>query len=57
MSALNKEAACEIGIQRIGDKFGKTLLAFRFPPGIASALEEICRPSPQPQDLQGTENE
>ncbi|WVQ96832.1 hypothetical protein IAU59_003939 [Kwoniella sp. CBS 9459] len=36
-------AACESSIQRIGEAFGSSLGAFRFPPSIAQTLGEICR--------------
>ena len=54
---LSLEAACGNGIQRIGDKFGKTLSAFRFPPAIASALTDICRHDPQAQETQAADTE
>ncbi|WWD18367.1 hypothetical protein CI109_102817 [Kwoniella shandongensis] len=34
---------CENAIRRIGEKFGQSLGAFRFPPAIAHSLGEICK--------------
>lgn len=36
-------AVAEQGIVRIGDRFGNTLTAFRFPPNVAQTLTEVCR--------------
>jgi hypothetical protein len=36
-------AVAEGGIRRIAERFGPTLTAFRFPPGIAAALSEVCK--------------
>ena len=36
-------SACETAVQRIGDRFGNSLSAFRFPPTIATTLTDICR--------------
>ncbi|KAK4686253.1 nucleoporin NDC1, partial [Tremellales sp. Uapishka_1] len=36
------DSACEQGIRRVGDTFGKSLGAFRFPPSIAGSLSQIC---------------
>nr|XP_018262516.1 uncharacterized protein I303_05533 [Kwoniella dejecticola CBS 10117]OBR84674.1 hypothetical protein I303_05533 [Kwoniella dejecticola CBS 10117] len=37
------KSACENSIRRIGEKFGPSLGAFRFPPAIAQTLGDICR--------------
>jgi nucleoporin NDC1 len=34
---------CDSGIRRISYGFGSSMSAFRFPPSIASALNEICK--------------
>ncbi|WVF69334.1 hypothetical protein IAT40_004110 [Kwoniella sp. CBS 6097] len=36
-------AACDSSIRRIGEAFGSSLGAFRFPPSIAQTLGDICR--------------
>nr|XP_019045790.1 hypothetical protein I302_06181 [Kwoniella bestiolae CBS 10118]OCF24720.1 hypothetical protein I302_06181 [Kwoniella bestiolae CBS 10118] len=37
------KGACENSIRRIGEKFGPSLGALRFPPSIAQSLGEICK--------------
>ncbi|WWC88802.1 uncharacterized protein L201_003715 [Kwoniella dendrophila CBS 6074] len=37
--------SCENAIRRIGEKFGPSLGAFRFPPAIAQTLGDICKSS------------
>nr|XP_019012623.1 uncharacterized protein I206_02118 [Kwoniella pini CBS 10737]OCF51404.1 hypothetical protein I206_02118 [Kwoniella pini CBS 10737] len=39
----NAKNVCENSIRRIGEKFGPSLGAFRFPPTIAQTLGNICR--------------
>ncbi|WWC95968.1 hypothetical protein V866_002835 [Kwoniella sp. B9012] len=36
-------SACDNSIKRIGERFGPSLGAFRFPPAIAQTLGEICK--------------
>jgi len=36
--------ACEKGVLRIAEGFGKSLQAFKLPPAVAGQLEEICKP-------------